>query len=269
MSKLEKLQEILREIGPSVIAFSGGCDSSFLLRVAHDVLGDKVVALTAVSPTIPSWEIEEAKEIAQLIGVPHLLVETHETELEEYQKNPPHRCFICKSAFFEVAFREAQRLGFEVVMDGSNFDDLAHYRPGRLALEKFNVRSPLEEAEMTKEDIRRYSQELGLPTWDKVATPCMATRFPYGTRITKERIERLIRYEAFIRSLGFQHFRARYHDNIVRLEFSADEMSKAMQADIRVQLVEQGKRNGFLYIALDMEGYRSGSLDEVLTQKSR
>lgn len=267
--KLAHLESLLRDIGRGVVAFSGGCDSTFLLRVAFDVLGDDVVALTAISPSMAPWEREDAKRLAQLIGSKLLWVDTHEMDREEYRANPSNRCFFCKDELFSIALNEALKLDIGVVMDGSNRDDRGDHRPGRAAAKKHGVRSPLDEAELTKAEIRYLSQQIGLPTWDKPAIACMASRFPYGTKISREKIEKVTACEAVLRELGFRQFRARYHDTILRLEIDPAEIDRAMELEIRETLVERCKSQGFLYVTLDMQGYRSGSLNEALRKKNK
>lgn len=264
MNKLERLRSILLQIGRGVVAFSGGCDSAFLLRVAYDVLGDNVVALTAVSPSMPPWEREEAQLLCQHIGAEQIWVESREFEREEYRANPANRCFYCKDELFSIACREAMRLQLGVVMDGNNFDDRSDHRPGREAAIQHGVRSPLDEAELTKSDIRHYSKLLGLPSWDKPAIACLASRFPYGIEITHERIERVMACEKILRDLGFRQFRARFHDTILRIEIAPDEFSSIMAPDMRNHIVAQCKDQGFTYVALDLQGYRCGSLNETL-----
>ncbi len=262
LEKYRRLQEILADIGQGVVAFSGGCDSTLLLRVAHDVLGDNILALTARSPSMAPWEREDAERLASLIGVKHMWVDSHEMEREEYRANPSNRCFFCKDELFGIAIEKAATLDLGTVMDGANFDDRGDHRPGRLAAKKYEVRSPLDEAELTKKEVRELSKELGLPTWDKPAIACLASRFPYGTKITRERIAKVTECERILRELGFRQFRARYHDTILRIEVDPSEFPQVMET--RDTLVERCKEQGFLYIALDLQGYRSGSLNEVL-----
>lgn len=264
MSKLNTLHEILQHIGQGVVAFSGGCDSTFLLAVAHEVLGDRVVALTAISPSLPEWERQDAERLGRLIGARHLWIETQEMDREEYRSNPSNRCFFCKDELFSFACKEATQMDLGIVMDGANFDDRGDHRPGRLAAKNYGVRSPLDEAGLTKQEIRDLSKQMGLPTWDKPAIACLASRFPYGTEISHERIARVAQCEKLLRDLGFRQFRARFHDTILRLEIALDELPRAMDPTMRDALLKGCKEAGFLYVTLDLQGYRSGSMNEAL-----
>ena len=267
-AKLKQLQDILHQIGQGVIAFSGGCDSTFLLAVAHEVLGDRVIALTAISPSLPEWERQDAERLGRLIGARHIWIETREMEREEYRSNPSNRCFFCKDELFSFACREASTMGLGVVMDGANLDDRGDHRPGRLAAKQHNVRSPLDEAGLTKQEIRDLSKHLGLPTWDKPAIACLASRFPYGTEISHERIARVAACEKLLRELGFRQFRARFHDTILRIEIDNCELPRAMEPDIRDALIRGCKQAGFLYVTLDLQGFRSGSMNEALPKQA-
>lgn len=268
MEKLQRLKELLAEMDRGVVAFSGGCDSTFLLSVAHEVLGDNVVALTAVSPSLAPWEREDASRLAESIGARHLWVNSLEMDNPEYRANPANRCYFCKDELYSIAVDEAQKLELGVVMDGNNFDDIGDHRPGRLAAKEHGVRSPLEEAGFTKEEVRHWSRELGLPTWDKPAIACLASRFPYGTKITRERIQKVTDAEAILREHGFRQYRARFHDTILRIELAPVEFEHMMEDEVRLDVVKRCKALGFLYVALDLQGFRSGSMNEALKSKS-
>lgn len=265
MEKLEKLRELLRNIDRGVVAFSGGCDSTFLLQVAHEEMGDRVVALTAISPSLAPWEKEDALKLAASIGAKHICVESHEMDREEYRANPSNRCFFCKDELFSIAREECLKRDLGVVMDGANLDDRGDHRPGRLAAQQHNVRSPLDEVGLTKKEIRELSKQMGLPTWDKPAIACLASRFPYGTPISTERIGRIAACEGILRELGLRQFRARFHDTILRIEIDPAEFAKVMDPSTRDTIVTRCKEQGFLYIALDLQGYRSGSMNEALS----
>ena len=246
----------------ALVAFSGGVDSAFLLRVARDVLGTRCIALTTVSPTTPAEDLAEAKRLAAALGVAHVLVDTNELEIAGYAENPTNRCYFCKDNLFTICAEEASRRGFAVVIDGANRDDLADHRPGLVAAAERGVRHPLVEADLTKLEIRAASRELGLETWDRPASPCLSSRFPYGTRITPERLARVEAAERVLREQGFRELRVRLHEQIARLEVPVDEMPALLR--LREVIVTELKRLGFTYVTLDLQGFRSGSLNETL-----
>lgn len=266
--KYARLQAILQEIGSAVIAFSGGVDSTFLLRVAHDVLGpESLAALTATSPTYPQSEFEESQALARSIGVRQVVVESNELEIPGFAQNDPRRCYWCKRELFSLCRQTARELGLQAVLDGSNRDDQGDYRPGREAACELAVRSPLLEAGLGKADIRELSRRLGLPTWQKQAFACLSSRFPYGTEITPERLEQVGRCETFLRQNGIQNYRVRYHGESARIEVAAAEIARLVEEPLRTAVVREFKAAGFTYVALDLEGYRTGSMNEVLKEE--
>lgn len=259
------LRALLGGLERVVVAYSGGVDSTFLLRVAVDVLGERAVALTAVSDSYPAWELDEARAMAADMGARLIEVETHEMRRPGYRANAGDRCYHCKTELFEVAGVEAAARGLGVLCYGAIPDDLGDHRPGMLAADERAVRAPLIEAGLTKADIRALSRRLGLPTWDKPATACLSSRFPYGTEITPEKLAQVGRCEAGLRRLGLRQFRARFHGPLVRVEVAPDELPRVF-ADGRLRdgIVAVGKAAGFLYVALDLQGYRTGSTNEAL-----
>ena len=263
MEKLEALRSLLRSLDGAVIAYSGGVDSTFLAVVAHEVLGDRALAVTAASPTYPRHELAEAGEIAARYGLRHLVIETDEFADPRFLSNPPDRCYYCKLALFRRLRRLADDEGLEAVLDGANLDDLGDHRPGHRAARELGVRSPLQEAGFTKEEIRRFSKELGLPTWDKPAYACLASRLPYGTRITAEKLARIEEAEEYLRSLGFREVRVRDHSPVARLEVGRGEMEDAWRH--RAEIAARLHAFGYPYVTLDLDGFRSGSMNAVLT----
>jgi uncharacterized protein len=263
--KLERLRTLLRQMETACVAYSGGVDSTFLLKVAVDTLGDRAVALTAISESYPEWELEAARRVARDMGARMIEVETREIERPGYRANAGDRCYHCKSELFQVAAAEAERLGVANLLYGAIPDDLGDHRPGMRAASERRVRAPLIEAGLGKGEIRALSRELGLETWDKPATACLSSRFPYGTEITPERLQQVGRCEARLHALGFRQFRARYHGPLVRVELAPDEMPRVFaDAALRERLVAECKAVGFRFVALDLDGYRSGSANEAL-----
>ena len=265
--KIRKLKARLNEFKSAVIAFSGGVDSTFLARMAKDVYGDNLLLITATSSTYPFYELEEAKSLAGLLGIKHRIIVSEELNIPGYSNNPPDRCYYCKSELFGKINFIALQEGYEVVFDGSNADDLNDFRPGMKAKHEKGVNSPLADSGFTKSDIRHFSGILNLPTASKQSYACLASRFPYGEKITKEKLERVGKAEFEIRKMGFTQFRIRSHDNLARLEFIPSEMDKAWSN--KSQLSEIIKKSGFSYITIDLTGYRTGSMNEVLTETDK
>src|ERR1041384_4657022 len=261
-SKLERLTEILREQPTILVAFSAGVDSTFLLKTAYLALGDRAVALTASSPTAPPGELEAAKNFAADLGCRHIVLDSHELANPLFAKNPVNRCFFCKDELYRICREEADKLGISTIVDGTNLDDLHDHRPGLQAANEWGVRHPLVEAEMTKNDIRRYSQALALPTWDKPSSPCLSSRFPYGTEINLERLNRVGACETFLKQNGFREFRVRYHGDLARIEVAQKEFDRLFDRTLREAIVEAFKAQGFRYVSLDLQGYRTGSMNE-------
>lgn len=266
MSKLDALRTTLAGYGQVVVAFSGGVDSAFLLKVAADVLGERCHAVTAVSQTMARSEVADAVALAKELGLGgrHRVVESHELEVPGFADNPTHRCALCKTELMDVATPIAESLGGAPIALGTNLDDLGDVRPGIAAAKDKGAVMPLVAAEMSKAEVRTLSKELGLRTWDKPQLACLSSRFPYGTKITPDRLRRVDDFEDGLRALGFRQLRVRFHDTIARLEIDADELSRVVAPGVREAIVALGKRLGFSYVALDLAGFRSGSLNEVL-----
>lgn len=262
--KLKKLRETLSGIDKAIVAFSGGVDSAFLLNIAHDVMGDRVTAITSESPIHPSIDLEDAKKIAAQIGVKHLIIRTREMAKEDFLENPPHRCYICKLTIFSAIQQIASTQGIHVILDGSNSDDDDDYRPGMQALKELGIRSPLKEVGLTKEEIRQLSQRLHLHTWDKPAMACLASRIPYGSRITIDKLKRIDKAENYLRDQGFKEVRVRDHEGLARIEVSPNRIGLLIKTSTLEPLVRTLKSYGYQYVTIDMEGYRTGSLNEAI-----
>jgi uncharacterized protein len=262
-AKYEGLKNILKGLQGVVIGFSGGVDSTLLFAVAAGVLGDNTLAVTATSATYPQRELREARELAARIGGRHREILSEELDIPEFKDNPRNRCYYCKKELFGKLRAIADVEGLSHVLDGTNLDDRGDHRPGRQAAEELGVRSPLEEAGFAKADIRALSRFLGLPTWEKPAFACLSSRFPYGTAITAERVSQVGRAEDALRELGFRVVRVRYHDTVARLELGPEEFALAT-GPLRDEVCRLVKAAGFVYVALDLQGYRSGAMNEVV-----
>ena len=265
-AKFERLSRLLGEHSGLLVAFSAGVDSTFLLKAAHMELGASAVALTASSPSAPPGEIDAARDFASSLGCRHIVLDSNELANPSFAQNPVNRCFFCKDELYRICRAEADKLGLETIVDGTNLDDLQDHRPGLKAADEWGVRHPLVEAEMTKADIRRYSRELDLPTWDKPSSPCLSSRFPYGTSIDLERLKQIGNCEQFMKELRFREFRVRYHGDLARIEVSQNELDRLFERPIRDAIVKRFKELGFRFISLDLQGFRSGSLNEGLSK---
>ncbi|MEH2153602.1 ATP-dependent sacrificial sulfur transferase LarE [Nostoc sp.] len=266
--KFEQLRALFQEMEQALIAYSGGVDSTLVAKIAYDVLGDRALAVTAVSPSLLPEELEDAKIQAATIGIPHKIVQTHEMENPNYTSNPVNRCYFCKSELHDTLKPLALELGYPYVVDGVNADDLHDYRPGIQAAKERGARSPLAEVGVTKVEVRQLSQQLGLPWWDKPAQPCLSSRFPYGEEITVTKLQRVGRGEIYLRKLGWQNLRVRSEGDTARIELPPEKIKEFVLNNDLQTLVSAFQDFGFVYVTLDLEGYRSGKLNQVLNREA-
>jgi uncharacterized protein len=268
-AKWDRLVELIRGMDRTIVAFSGGADSTLLGRAAREALGDRAVLATADSETYPEAELAETRRLATLLGMRHVVVKTRELDNPDYAKNAPDRCFHCKEELFTKLEPLADVEGGAQLIYGANMDDLGDHRPGMQSARQRGVRAPMIEAELWKEEIRAISRELGLPTWDKPSFACLSSRFQYGDRITAEKLRQIDAAESALRGLGFRQFRVRHHDRLARIELPVEEMGRMLEAGTREALVARLRELGYLYVALDLQGFRSGSANELLRWTAR
>ncbi|NVJ23012.1 MULTISPECIES: ATP-dependent sacrificial sulfur transferase LarE [Myxococcus] len=261
--KLEAMRAALRAHGSALVAFSGGVDSTFVLKVAVEELGERALALTALSASVAPEEAQEARELAEKMGARHVVLGSNELANPQYAANPTNRCYFCKTELYDICEAKRTELGLAVVVDGFNADDFKDHRPGHKAAREHAVRSPLADAGLTKEEIRAWSQSLGLPTWDKPQMACLASRIPYGTAVTRDRLLQIAAAESELRKLGFRQFRVRYHGEVARLEVAAEEYERFLVADVRQRINTSFLALGFKFVSLDLEPFRSGRLNEA------
>jgi len=267
-AKLERLKHILEQTGGCAVAYSGGVDSSLLVTVAHEVLGNRCLAVISTSSTYPRREYEGAIEFVRQRGIRYVTIVSEELDIPEFSDNPPDRCYHCKKELFTKIKQEASAAGLKYVADGTNADDVDDYRPGLRAGQEMGVLSPLKEAGLTKDEIRAISRDVyDLPTADKPAMACLGSRFPYGSTITRDKLKQVEAIETFLAEHGFTNYRARHHGHILRLELSPEQMARFLADGIRQECIELAKKTGFTYVTLDVEGYRTGAMNETLEQK--
>ena len=266
LQKRSDLVNILEQMRSVIVAYSGGVDSAFLAAVANEALGRKALSVTAVSPSLAPSELDEATDLANRIGLNFMTIETNEIDRPDYQANNPDRCFFCKDELYTHLVRFAEEESFDSIVNGTNVDDLGDYRPGIEAAKQYGVRSPLVEAELTKDDIRALSRDMDLPTWDKPAQACLSSRIPYGTTVTVEALTKIAKAEQFLRSKGFKQLRVRHHETIARIEIEPSDFNAITSEPLRSEINQEFKNIGYSYITLDLDGFRSGSLNEILSK---
>ncbi len=262
--KLKNLEEILESLQSVIVAYSGGVDSAFLAVVANNVLGERALAVTAYSPSLTEVELNNAVELANKMKLNHRVIETTEIERPDYKQNTTARCYFCKDELYTQLGNIAQTEGYVSIANGTNLDDMSDFRPGLKAAKKYGVRSPLAESEFTKSDVREYSRRIEIPVWDKPSQACLSSRIPYGTVVTVEALTKIAKAEGFLNDLGLRQFRVRHHENIARIEVEPSEFGRLIETSVRESLVEYFKSIGYTYVTMDLLGFRSGSLNEIV-----
>ena len=267
--KQEELEKLLESYKRVAVAFSSGVDSTYLLKMAQKVLGENVIAVTASSCSFPKRELEEAKTFCRENGIRHIVVESEELDIDGFRQNPKNRCYLCKHELFEKILSIAKENGIETVVEASNTDDDGDYRPGLVAVKELGIESPLRHVGLSKKEIREYSKELGLPTWNKQSFACLSSRFVYGETISEEKLAMVDQAEQLLLDMGFHQLRVRIHDKLARIEVQPSEFEKIMQEENRTKIFHELKQYGFTYVTLDLQGYRTGSMNETLSVEER